>query len=68
MKTIDKYMDINPNSYAIVTTQCTLGKLNNYVDTTSTHHNIVASYTLNHTFINKSKQILGFFFIPIGIW
>lgn len=67
MKVLDKYMDLNPESLAIITTQCTLGKLTNYVDTTSTHHTMVASYTLNHCFVDNNKRTLGFFIIPINI-
>ena len=64
MKTIDQYLN-NNNAFAMLTTNCTFGKMKNYVDTSSLDYSMVSSYILNHAF--KSKNLLGFLIIPINI-
>ena len=64
METLDQYLSEH-DAMAIITTQCTLGRMPNYVDPASTTHNIVASSILDHCF--RSSRTLGFIIIPIDI-
>lgn len=64
METLDNYLE-EEDALCVITTQCTFGKLTNYVDTSSLNYDIIASSLLDHCF--KSDNLLGFLIIPISI-
>lgn len=64
MNILDKYLK-ERDALVVLTTQCTFGKLPNYVDPSSAEHTIVASSVLDHCF--RSPYTLGFFIVPLNI-